>query len=407
MNPMSDKTSQWPSISFESRDWIRDPEELSLLPKSARRKILPTYEAAVPLCIANRNVLLNPELSARISDLLIQIAHFDTEQKQRGYNLPALLLRSESSASSQIERLTSSVRNVALAELANDGPQNARLIAGNVAAMREALSLPDEISIQGILSIHRTLINWSGDTFGGELRQEQVWVGGTAYSPHGASYVPPIWERVSQYMEDIVLFASRDEVDPVVQAAITHAQFETVHPFIDGNGRCGRVLLHKMLRKSGVLKHVTLPVSAGLLHNIDSYMEALSAYQQGNPIVVVEQLVEALELSLVVGKLVAQRLDEVFGNWRSIMNERAGSSIYQLPSVLAAQPVVNVEYVARELTLSQRAARSLVLRACEYGILRPLGNKKRGAFYQADDLIDILEDASSLPSIRRMVSSSR
>lgn len=403
MDSMERKANQWPPISREAQQWMRDPDELALLPKSARRRMLPTYEASIPHLIANRDVILSPQLAARVSDLLVSIARFDGEQMQRGYDLPALLLRSESSASSQIEHLTSSVRNVALAELADESPQNARLVAGNVAAMRKALESQDEITVDSIRDVHRILINWSGESFGGELRREQVWVGGTPYSPHGAHYVPPTWQRVPEYLDDIVAFISREDVDPIVQAAVAHAQFETVHPFIDGNGRTGRVLLHKILRRSGVLLHVTLPLSAGLLHNVDAYMKSLEAYQEGNPIAVVEQLVDALELSLMVGRLVARNLDGVFAGWRGLMTERANSSIHRLPLVLAEQPVVTVPYVAEKMGITTRAAQNLVSRACEYEILRPLGNRRRGVFYQADELIDVLEEASSLPSIRRMV----
>lgn len=407
MDSMERKANQWPPISRETQQWMRDPDELALLPKSARRRMLPTYEASIPHLIANRDVILSPQLTARVSDLLVSIARFDGEQMQRGYDLPALLLRSESSASSQIEHLTSSVRNVALAELADESPQNARLVAGNVAAMRKALASQDEITVDSIRDIHRILINWSGESFGGELRREQVWVGGTPYSPHGAHYVPPTWQRVPEYLDDIVAFISRENIDPIVQAAVAHAQFETVHPFIDGNGRTGRVLLHKILRRSGVLLHVTLPLSAGLLHNVDAYMKSLEAYQEGNPIAVVEQLVDALELSLMVGRLVARNLDGVFAGWRGRMTERANSSIHRLPLVLAEQPVVTVPYVAEKMGITTRAAQNLVSRACEYEILRPLGNRRRGVFYQADELIDVLEEASSLPSIRRMVGAVR
>lgn len=407
MDSMERKANQWPPISRETQQWMRDPDELALLPKSARRRMLPTYEASIPHLIANRDVILSPQLTARVSDLLVSIARFDGEQMQRGYDLPALLLRSESSASSQIEHLTSSVRNVALAELADESPQNARLVAGNVAAMRKALASQDEITVDSIRDIHRILSNWSGESFGGELRREQVWVGGAPHSPHGAHYVPPTWQRVPEYLDDIVAFISREDVDPIVQAAVAHAQFETVHPFIDGNGRTGRVLLHKILRRSGVLLHVTLPLSAGLLHNVDAYMKSLEAYQEGNPIAVVEQLVDALELSLMVGRLVARNLDGVFAGWRGLMTERANSSIHRLPLVLAEQPVVTVPYVAEKMGITTRAAQNLVSRACEYEILRPLGNRRRGVFYQADELIDVLEEASSLPSIRRMVGAVR
>ena len=422
MDSMERRANQWPPISREAQQWMRDPDELALLPNSARRRMLPTYEASIPHLIANRDVILSPQLTARVSDLLVSIARFDGEQMQRGYDLPALLLRSESSASSQIEHLTSSVRNVALAELADESPQNARLVAGNVAAMRKALASQDEITVDSIRDVHRILINWSGESFGGELRREQVWVGGTPYSPHGAHYVPPTWQRVPEYLDDIVAFISREDVDPIVQAAVAHAQFETVHPFIDGNGRTGRVLLHKILRRSGVLLHVTLPLSAGLLHNVDAYMKSLEAYQEGNPIAVVEQLVDALELSLMVGRLATTYYDapysvgkKSFRNWYSkflgYSNIREGI-VYSMNIVAVRcmmetiSPELGVQY-AEKMGITTRAAQNLVSRACEYEILRPLGNRRRGVFYQADELIDVLEEASSLPSIRRMVGAVR
>lgn len=122
----------WPAITYETCSWNRDPEELSLIPKSRRRRILPTYEAAVPLTIARRPVSLSPEIERRLAEVESAVTRFDQTQASRGFDLPALLLRSESSSSSQIERLTSSVRNVALAELSDKAPANARLIARNV-----------------------------------------------------------------------------------------------------------------------------------------------------------------------------------------------------------------------------------------------------------------------------------
>lgn len=398
---------QWPEVAYEALPWVRDPDELALLPKSARRMIGSTYRAALPLEIAGRSIEVPSSLARHITETGIAIARFDMEQSQRGYDLPALLLRSESAASSQIEHLTSSVRNVALAEVSDGAPHNARLIAGNVAAMREALSLPGNLTIEGIRSIHRVLMHNGGESFGGELRTEQVWVGGAAYSPHGALYVPPVWKYVPAYLDDLVAFARRDDLDPVVQAAVMHAQFESIHPFIDGNGRTGRTLLHKVLRHSGMLAHVTLPVSAGLLHDIDAYTASLDAYQQGDPISVVERLVDALDLSLSIGKIVARDIDEVMAEWQGKITERVGASIHRLPQLLAEQPVVDIAYVAQRLDITTRAASTLVNRACEYAMLRPVGNRHRGEFYQSDALIDVLEETASLPGIRRMLSSAR
>lgn len=398
--------SSWPCVTYETAPWHFDPDALDGVSKSARRKIGSTYQAAVPSFIAEQEVTLPPEVETRIQEVLVLLGRFDGEQRAKGYQLPNLLLRSESSASSQIESLTSSARNVALAELSDSAPANARLVAGNIAAMNRALDLPDGITVEGILSIHEALINRSGQTFGGQLRDEQVWVGGTPYSPHGATFVPPVAERVPGLLEDLVAFASRRDVGPVAKAAIIHAQLETIHPFVDGNGRTGRTLIHKVLRDEGVLTYATLPVSAGLLHNIGAYLDSITSYQQGDIAGVVSQLADALELSCQVGYRASRELDAAMEEWESTMTERRGSRIRELPALLVRQPVVDVAFVARELSISPRAASSLVNKACEYGMIRPMGNRRRGEFYQSDAILAVLDQISDVQGIKRMLSSS-
>ena len=398
--------SSWPCVTYETAPWHFDPDALEGVSKSARRNIGSTYQAAVPSFIAEQEVTLPPEVETRIQEVLVLLGRFDGEQRAKGYQLPNLLLRSESSASSQIESLTSSARNVALAELSDSAPANARLVAGNIAAMNRALDLPDGITVEGILSIHEALINRSGQTFGGQLRDEQVWVGGTPYSPHGATFVPPVAERVPSLLEDLVAFASRRDVGPVAKAAIIHAQLETIHPFIDGNGRTGRTLIHKVLRDEGALTYATLPVSAGLLHNIDAYLDSIAGYQQGDIAGVVSQLADALELSCQVGYRASRELDATMEEWESTMTERRGSRIRELPALLVRQPVVDVAFVARELSISPRAASSLVNKACEYGMIRPMGNRRRGEFYQSDAILAVLDQISDVQGIKRMLSSS-
>lgn len=395
--------SCWSAVSFEERPWLRDPDHLASIPKSRRRAIAPTYRCALPLRIAERSVAIPHDVQMRLSDIEVALARFDAEQKFRGYDLPALLLRSESSASSQIEHLTSSVRNVALAEVSDGGPHNARLIAGNVAAMRVALSAVKDLSIEEILGIHRALMAPSGMKGAGTLRDEQVWVGGTSYSPHGALFVPPAADRVSDCLSDMVLYAHRGDVHPVVKAAIVHAQFETIHPFVDGNGRTGRALVHVILRQEGLLQNATLPVSSGLLHCVEDYMESIRCYQEGDPVAVIERLIDALEIALSLGMAAVSSVDRVIGEWTERITERSGSSIWRLPGLLVSQPVVDVRYVAEHLSITPRAASTLVQRAVTYGMLRPIGLARRGDFYQADDLLDVLEEIASAQAVRRVM----
>lgn len=391
----------WPSVGYETCEWVRDAEDFSLIPKSQRRKISATYEASVPVEIAGLSPAIPPDLARRIAQARSAVARFDQDQAKRGYNLPALMLRSESASSSQIEHLTSSARNVALADLTDKVSGNARLIAGNVSAMRSALAQNgDSVDIDFVCAIHDALMLGSGESSG--IRSEQVWIGGTAYSPHGALFVPPQASRVLPCLADLMVFGGREDIDPVVKAALFHAQFETIHPFADGNGRTGRALLNCMLRKDEVLLHSTLPISAGLLHDVERYLGALDAYHDGEVEPIVECVVDALELAVVVGARVAREVDEVLGVWRQAVTERKGSAMHRLPALLVEQPVVNAAYVAKSLGITERAARNLLETACEKGILSRMGNAKRGVFYQSEELVGILEEASSMRCIRRI-----
>ena len=390
----------WPGITYETCAWERDPDDLALVPKSRRRKILPTYEAAVPASIAALPVEIPAQLARRIAEVEVSLARFDQAQAARDWPLPALLLRSESSSSSQIERLTSSVRHVALAELSSKAPSNALLIAGNVAAMREALGQSGDIGIDSICAIHDVLMRGTREEPG--LRKEQVWIGGSPYSPHGATFVPPHADLVRPCLEDLVAFGAREDISPIAKAAIFHAQFETIHPFTDGNGRTGRALLHRILARDEVLLHAMLPVSAGLLHDVERYMGALDTYHDGAVEPMIECLADALELAAVIGSRIASDVDGVLGGWASANTDRSGSASHRLPALLVEQPVVDIAFVALRLGITDRAARNLVEVACERGILAKMGNAKRGAFYQASDLIAVLEEASSLEGIRRI-----
>ena len=131
-------------------------------------------------------------------------------------------------------------------------------------------------------------------------------------------------------------------------------------------------------------------------------MGALDTYHDGAVEPMIECLADALELAAVIGSRIASDVDEVLGGWASANTDRSGSASHRLPALLVEQPVVDVAFVASRLGITDRAARNLVETACERGILAKMGNAKRGAFYQAPDLIAVLEEASSLEGIRRI-----
>lgn len=175
--------------------------------------------------------------------------------------LARILLRAESVASSRIEGLRIGARRILRAEVeqnvaGTDSDLTAREVLANIRAMDygiQQIAPGKPITLELILEIHKQLLTGSElSTQGGRLREEQNWIGGSDYNPCTADFVPPKWELVAQLMEDLVVFCNDDGLPAIAQAAIAHAQFETIHPFVDGNGRTGRVLIQLILRRRGL-----------------------------------------------------------------------------------------------------------------------------------------------------------
>lgn len=431
----STEAQQWPPISFEKHVWQQDGnqdaterieegvvkgESKGPFAKAVEgsgdsgssslglnRSTEMEYQAALPLLIAERSVAVPDDLSARISALLVEMARFDVELGQRADNVPTMLLRSESSASSQIDRLTSTAQSVALAELYPKASSDARLVVANMIATQKALELPAGLTLEGIVEIHDLLLdnshleNQTNSAFE-KLRQKPVWLGGTSFTPHTALFVPPAFQHVPEYMADLIEFGTRSDLNPVVKAAILYAQFQTVHPFLTANGQTGRALVHHIFRAEGVLSSTLIPVSVGFLHNIDSLINALQSYREGDPLVIIEELVSALELALFVSRVTETSIESLLEDWDNLVGHRKGSKIRQLPKALVKQPVVNSAYLADSLGVTQRTATTLILRACEYGMLRHMGKRQRGDFYQSDAIINVLDEINEASTFRNI-----
>src|SRR5699024_1674407 len=152
------------------------------------------------------------------------------------------------------------------------------------------LQLAEALDTDAILAMHHALMEET-DRHAGKFRQEINWIGGN--SPVTAMFVPPEHTQAPNALHDLVRFMERTDIAAIVQAAIAHAQFETIHPFTDGNGRTGRALVSAILRARGTTKNFTVPLSSGLLNNTAGYFNALNEYRRGNIDPIIEAFVEA------------------------------------------------------------------------------------------------------------------
>lgn len=396
---MTEEGGEWPKLTNELHEW-RPSHAIALPPRLAKRALGP-YRAVVPAAIARvPAVPLSSETSALAADAAAEVARFDAEVGLDFAPFSAILLRSESVASSRIENLAASARAIALAELGDSSRANASIIVANTRAMRAAVDLADRLDADAILAMHRALLGDVHPEWAGRWRDVQNWVGGSDYSPHDALFVPPHQDRVPAAVHDLCEFMGRDDIPTMVQAAVAHAQFETIHPFPDGNGRCGRALVHSLLRAKGLTRKVTVPVSAGLLSDTQAYFETLTLYRAGNPEPIVAMLANASYAAINNGRQLVAGLHQVRDAWEERINARRGATAWRVADLLLSQPVIDSPMLQEELAVSDMSALQAIKTLTDSGILAKVSGKQRYRRYAAAEVLAQL-DAFGVRAARR------
>lgn len=359
------------------------------------------YRAAIPADIASLEVSLPSRVLADAEEASQEIVRFDTELGDEIAPFASVLLRSESAASSKIENLTASARAIAEAEtLGNSTRRNAALIVANTEAMQAAVALADQIDGDAIQAMHAALMSASNPNIAGGWRTEQVWIGGGDFGPRGADFIPPHHSRVPRAIDGLIRFARRDDIPVLPQIAIAHAQFETIHPFPDGNGRAGRALIQAMLRNKRLTRQVTVPVSAGLLADTDSYFQALGAYREGDPAPIVERLSAASVLAVGNGRHLVGDLRAIREVWASMITVRRDSAVHRVADLLIKRPVVNAQLLKRELNIPMSNVYRYLDPLIELGIIVEFTDQSRNRAWRVPEVLHAL-DAFALRAGRR------
>lgn len=332
--------------------------------------------------------------------------HATTLQSSEG--IARLLLRTEAVSSSHIEGLVIGTRRLLEAEMnfAEKGlfkyDRAAASIVGNIHAMETSIreaQAQQRISVDTILDIHRSLCKGtSREQYGGAVRDRQNWVGGNSYNPLDADYVPPSPRHIPTLLEDLAEYCNRTDLSPIVQAAIAHAQFESIHPFIDGNGRTGRALIHVILRKRGLAPRLVPPVSLVMATHSKSYVEGLTAFrfvdEAGSD--ASERLNEwisffagACNTSCDEAAAFEESAREMEQAWASSLGGvRKGSAVGDLLKELPGMPLFSVATASKAIGKSFSSTSLAVNRCLDAGIIRPTRNKKRNRIFEVPEVID-------------------
>ncbi len=378
----------WPPVEWEDNIWV---PSAGWGTRAGLRSPDTHYLSAVPPMIADLTPGVSRTTATVAEQATIDLTAFDAEQGTRMSHFAPVLLRSEAAASSQIENLTASARSVFSADLGIKTGQNAQMIAANTHAMSAALDLAQDISPESILSMHRALMANQPRHTPGEFRDEPVWIGTSSASPLKAEYVAPRHERIPELVEDLTSFARRLDVQPIHSIAISHAQFETIHPFTDGNGRTGRALVASLLRHRGVLQNVAVPVSAGLLADIEGYHHALTKYRSGDISPIVYAFATASIRAVHNSRLLLEEIDVIRDSWNVKLTARRDSKAWKLLDLVTQMPIINSRIAAERLGVAQPNVYAPLQALTDAGILQSKAEHRLGPFWRSDEILAAID----------------
>lgn len=356
------------------------------------------YSAYVPDPIRDLDPGLPPAVAATAEQAAVATKNLDLSLGVDHLEpIARLLLRAESVASSRIEGLRLSHRRLEEALVAPGAARKTALsIVRNIDAMARAVQIgiaERPLIVGDLLDIHSTLLDTEQDrAVAGRLREEQNWIGG-GNTPRRAEFIPPPHELVPSLVEDLIGFCNRTDLPAIVQAAVAHAQFETIHPFVDGNGRTGRCLVHVILRRRRLSERVTPPISVVLAANSTEYVQGLTAYRQEDVAGWCGVFAQATRIAAERGVELAASLAELEGIWQERAGKpRAGSSARRLVEGLAAHPILSVASASELLGVSDEAARLALTQLERTAVVKPITLGTRNRAWAADEIFDLLDE---------------
>jgi Fic family protein len=385
----------WPAHGREVRPW-----QQTVRGGTREDRMLSEVTVWLPPAIAERELMVPSALAAEVEESLREIAALDASHGAHLGALGTLLLRTESVASSKIEQVEADVTDYARAlHGVRANPSATSMVAATVALeeLIDSVAGGGDLTVAAVLRSHHALMQDDpGEAaYAGRFRDMQNWIGGSDYSPRNALYVPPPPDTVEDYMADLVAFTNRADLSAMVQAAIAHAQFESVHPLTDGNGRIGRALVNTVLRRRGVTTTVVVPLASALVARREAYFDVLTRYRGGEPEPIIAAFARASTLAAQESRVTAARMAEFPQAWRDAVGRvRSDSATARLLEVLPATPVLSAEEAEAKVGGATSAVYRAVDRLVEVEVLRPLTDRKRNQVWGVGAMLDELDDLS-------------
>ena len=378
--------------------WLHDPT----LPAPVRFRRSCRYNAFVPPTISELALEFSGDVVGTVSEAENAISLLNALAGPSLDPLARLLLRTESIASSKVEGMHVDARRLARAESRSDSGRPVSAIEIGVLANIDAMQLAieeatsvDELDIEQITAIHHVLMKDSEHPeIAGQIRDVQNWIGGNDYNPCGAAFVPPPPEEVIVLLRDLCAFCNQDRYPPIMQAAIAHSQFETIHPFVDGNGRTGRAIIQVILRRRNLAPAFVPPISVVLAANKPSYLRGLETYREGD----VGEWVESFSVAATRAAHLAQRyllkVEELKAEWRTQLDAslrpRRDAAAWSVIDALPGHPVITIAIASTATGRTRPAISAAIDQLVTAGVLAPISDGRRNRSWEAVRLLDLL-----------------
>lgn len=390
---------------YVSRLWPHDPTAHA--PAKYRRAC--RYDAFIPAKLAELPLSLEATVAGVVSEAEAAIRGLNDAAHPALAPLARLLLRTESIASSKIEGMQTGVRELARAEaraqVGGKASSTALEVLANVDAMDLAMNeatAAKRFALAEITAIHRRLMERSlnAERIAGQIRTSQNWIGGNDYNPCGADFVPPPPEEVTGFLDDLCDAINDDRLPPLVQAALVHAQFETIHPFADGNGRAGRALIHVVLKRRRVAPAYVPPISVVLAAHRNRYIEGLTRFRGDRVDEWVEQFAGAARTAAKLAEAYLRKVQDLGAGWRAKLAARkspprSDAAAWAVIDILPGHPVITAPVAAAVTGRSKPQVYEALGQLEAAGVLVPLSQSRRNRSWEAAGLLDLVERLES------------
>ncbi len=383
---------EWPSHGTETLPWRQRARG-----GTRADRMLDAVDASIPPMIAGSEFVTSTAMIVASEEALLAVAQADTDAEGHTAAMSRFMTRTESVASSKIERITASAVDYAKALAGNRSNSSATsMVAASTALHALVTGVGDRgrFSIDDLLTAHNALMRDDPQeaAYAGRLRDMQNWIGGSDYSPRDALYVPPAPIRVPDLMDDLIRYLNRDDVPVLVQAAIGHAQFESIHAFTDGNGRIGRALISAVLRRRGVTRNAIVPLASGLLARREQYFASLGSYRTGEPSPLIDLFIRSVRAAAMSSRVSIARIKALPGEWMAELRPRAGSAVAALIPAFYDHPVMTAGELEQRSGASYPQTYKAIARLEAAGFIEEITGRKRDRVWVAAELVAELDD---------------